>query len=123
MLSDGSPTRTFCYIADAIVGYFKILVRGRHGQAYNIGVEKPEISMAELAERVVAISSELFDYRGKVVRKESTDKAYLEDNPNRRCPIIAKAREELDYNPSITVDEGLPRTLIWYRDNLVAEDA
>ena len=49
MLSDGSPTRTFCYIADAIVGYYKILLRGEPGEAYNIGTEEPEISMAELA--------------------------------------------------------------------------
>jgi UDP-glucuronate decarboxylase len=48
MHSDGSPTRTFCYIADAIVGYYKILVKGKPGEAYNIGVEKPEISMADL---------------------------------------------------------------------------
>jgi len=53
MLSDGSPKRTFCYVADAVVGYYKILVRGRPGEAYNVGVEEPEISMAELAEKMV----------------------------------------------------------------------
>jgi len=123
MLSDGSPTRTFCYIADAIIGYFKVLIRGSRGEAYNIGVEAPEISMAELADRVVAIASELIGYSGKVVRKESPDKDYLEDNPNRRCPIIAKARDELGYNPTITIEDGLLRALIWYRDNPTAEDA
>jgi len=123
MLSDGSPTRTFCYIADAIVGYYKILVNGRPGEAYNIGIEKPEISMAEMAERVVGISKELFEYTGKVVRQVSEDKAYLIDNPNRRCPVIAKARTELGYNPLISIDEGLQRSLIWYRDNAIAEEA
>ncbi len=123
MLSDGSPTRTFCYIADAIVGYYKILVNGRPGEAYNIGIEKPEISMGEMAERVVVVSKELLGYTGKVVRQVSEDKAYLVDNPNRRCPIIAKARTDLGYNPSISIDEGLRRSLIWYRDNAVAEEA
>jgi nucleoside-diphosphate-sugar epimerase len=123
MLSDGAPTRTFCYIADAIVGYYKILVKGRPGEAYNIGAEEPEISMAELAERVVALAGELFDYQGKVVRKESTDSQYLVDNPNRRCPIIAKAREELGYNPRITIDEGLRRALGWYGENSSAEES
>jgi nucleoside-diphosphate-sugar epimerase len=123
MLSDGSPTRTFCYIADAIVGYYKILINGRPGEAYNIGIEKPEISMAEMADRIVALSQELFDYKGKVVRQVSDDKAYLVDNPNRRCPIIEKARTELGYAPSISIDEGLRRSLIWYQDNAVAEDA
>ena len=61
--------------------------------------------MAELAERVVEISRELFDYKGKVVRQESSDNDYLVDNPNRRCPVIAKARTELGYNPSISIDE------------------
>jgi len=123
MLSDGSPTRTFCYIADAIVGYYKILVKGRPGEAYNIGIEKPEISMANLAERVVAISKDLFDYQGKVVTQASADKDYLVDNPNRRCPIIEKARADLGYDPSISVDEGLRRSMIWYQGNSEAEEA
>ena len=123
MLSDGSPTRTFCYVADAIVGYYKILVRGRSGEAYNIGVEAPEISMAELAERVVRLSSELFGYEGKVVREVSRDKDYLTDNPNRRCPVITKARNDLGYSPSIGIEDGLRRSLLWYRDNRDAEDS
>lgn len=123
MLSDGSPTRTFCYIADAIIGYYKVLIRGRAGEAYNIGIEEPEISMATIAEKITAISRELFSYEGKVVRKLSEDQSYLTDNPNRRCPIIAKARAELDYNPAISIDDGLLRSLIWYQANPVAEDA
>ena len=123
MLSDGAPTRTFCYIADAIVGYYKILIKGHPGEAYNIGVETPEISMAELAERVVTLAKELWSYEGKVVRQASADKDYLVDNPNRRCPIIDKARDHLGYDPSITIDDGLKRALVWYQDNREAEDA
>ncbi len=123
MLSDGAPTRTFCYIADAVVGYYKILVSGRPGEAYNIGMEAPEISMLTLAEKVVALARELFGYQGRVVRKVSEDQCYLVDNPNRRCPIIAKARQELGYDPAISVDDGLRRSLIWYNENQVAEDA
>jgi nucleoside-diphosphate-sugar epimerase len=123
LLSDGSPTRTFCYIADAIVGYYKILVKGHPGEAYNIGVETPEISMANLAERVVELACDLFDYGGRVVRQTSSDQDYLVDNPNRRCPIIDKARQHLGYDPSITVEEGLKRSLIWYSGNREAEDA
>ncbi|WP_269523430.1 NAD-dependent epimerase/dehydratase family protein [Coraliomargarita parva] len=123
MLSDGKPTRTFCYIADAIVGYFKILLVGRDGESYNIGIEQPEISMAELADRVVALSKELFGYTGQVVKQDSSDSAYLVDNPNRRCPVIDKARDELGYDPKIGPDEGLRRALIWYNDNSEAEEA
>jgi nucleoside-diphosphate-sugar epimerase len=123
MLSDGSPTRTFCYIADAIVGYYKILVRGRPGEAYNIGVEGPEVSMKFVAETVTKLSSELFGYTGKVVTQQSSDKDYLVDNPNRRCPIITKARTELGYNPQITLDEGMKRSMLWYQGNQQAVDA
>ena len=123
MLSDGSPTRTFCYIADAIVGYYKILVRGRPGEAYNIGVEGPEVSMKQVAETVAALSRELFGYAGRVVTQTSSDKDYLVDNPNRRCPIIDKARRELGYDPSIALDEGMKRSMLWYRDHQQAVDA
>ena len=123
LYSDGSPTRTFCYVADAIVGYFKILVRGESGEAYNIGVDKPEISIMTLAETTVELSRHLLDYKGEIVSQVSEDEDYLVDNPNRRCPVITKARTGLGYNPSISLDEGLKRSLLWYRDNPSAEDA
>jgi len=117
LLSDGSPTRTFCYVADAVVGYFKVLVRGRNGEPYNIGLDKPEISIRQLAEMVIRSANELFDYKGKLVFEESVDKEYLTDNPNRRCPIIDKAKNELGYNPTIQLEEGLRRSLLWYQGN------
>lgn len=122
LLSDGSPTRTFCYIADAITGYYKILVNGRPGEPYNIGVEKPEISMFDLASRMADIGRSHFGYTGKVTRQVSQDREYLTDNPNRRSPIIEKAREQLGYDPKWSIDDALLRTMIWYKDNLVAED-
>jgi nucleoside-diphosphate-sugar epimerase len=123
MLSDGSPKRTFCYAADAIVGYYKVLVNGRPGEPYNIGVERPEISMAELAERIVCLARRLFDYGGNVVRKQSAEGDYLVDNPSRRCPVITKARTELGYEPLIDIDEGLRRSLVWYSYNRNAAEA
>jgi nucleoside-diphosphate-sugar epimerase len=123
ILSDGAPTRTFCYVAEAMIGYYKVLLKGRPGEAYNIGVEEPEISIQELAERMVSVSRELFGYRGEVVHQKSRDKDYLIHNPSRRCPSIVKARSELGYRPSISLDEGLRRSLIWYADHPVAEEA
>jgi nucleoside-diphosphate-sugar epimerase len=123
MLSDGSPRRTFCYIADAVVGYFKVLVRGRPGEAYNIGVEQPEISMADLAEKLAAIGRQVLGYQGRVVRQQSADRDYLVDNPSRRCPVITKARTELGYDPAVTLDEGLTRAMVWYSGNRDAAEA
>jgi len=123
LLSDGGPTRTFCYVADAIIGYYKILTRGRPGEAYNIGADTPEISIRGLADRVVTIAADLFGYEGKVVLRQSADRAYLTDNPQRRRPSIDKARGELDYAPKIALDEGIRSSLIWYNENSEAEAA
>jgi dTDP-glucose 4,6-dehydratase/UDP-glucuronate decarboxylase len=123
MLSDGSPTRTFCYIADAIVGYFKVLVIGRSGESYNVGTDAAEVSMTRLADEVVRIAAERFGYTGRVVREVSSDKDYLTDNPNRRCPVITKARTELGYDPKVGFEDGLERAMIWYSGNQQAEDA
>ena len=49
--------------------------------------------MAELADRVAALGRSLFGYQGKVVRQRA-EADYLVDNPKRRCPVIAKAREQ-----------------------------
>ncbi|MEM9601223.1 MAG: NAD-dependent epimerase/dehydratase family protein [Pseudomonadota bacterium] len=123
MLSDGAPTRTFCYIADAIVGYYKILLVGQNGESYNIGIDTPEISMRELAERVIDQAQALWGYQGALKLGQSDDADYLTDNPNRRCPIIDKAREHLRYEPGIGIDDGLRRALVWYSENREAEDA
>ncbi len=117
LFSDGKPTRTFCYAADAVAGYYKILVRGRAGEPYNIGVEGPEISMIGLAQLMGDVGEELFGYHGTITAGVSPEAVYLVDNPNRRCPTIEKARTQLDYDPTIGIEEGLRRTLLWYRDN------
>ncbi len=123
MYSDGKPTRTFCYSADSITGYYKVLVKGHPGEPYNIGTETPEISMTELAQKITGIAGELFGYTGKLVHKPNPEADYLVDNPNRRCPNIDKGRSHLGYNPGIHVDEGLRRSLIWYHHNQEAEEA
>lgn len=117
LLSDGSPKRTFCYIADAVIGYYKVLVCGHAGEAYNIGNESPEVSMLELAELLAKTGRESFSYTGRVIRSVSDDSSYLADNPQRRCPVIEKARSQLGFNPEIPLEEGLRRTLAWYNDN------
>lgn len=117
MLSDGSPTRTFCYATDAITGYFKVLVRGGAGEPYNIGIDRPEISIANLAELIVRAAAEVSGYRGKVVLGKSNEADYLIDNPNRRCPVIDKARNELGFAPKVLIEDGIYRSLIWYNHN------
>lgn len=115
ILSDGRPTRTFCYVADAAAGYLKVLLHGKY-DFFNIGIETPEISMQELAEIYRTAGRELFDYHGIVRYVESTDRHYLTDNPQRRCPDISKACAVLDYRPEIYVEEGIRRFLHFWKE-------
>ena len=114
MLSDGTATRTFCYVADAVVGYFKVLVRGRDGEAYNVGIETPEVTIGDFAREMASAGRELFGYGGKVVTAPPPDADYLVDNPNRRCPVMDKARRELAFEPVVQLHEGLRKLLTWY---------
>ena len=111
----GRQTRTFCYVADAVAGYYKLLVHGRRGEAYNVGAAGPEITIGELADRIVALARNLFSYQGSVRRGVSDDSDYLTDNPRRRAPVITKAWQDVGYVPRVGLDEGLLRALLWYR--------
>jgi dTDP-glucose 4,6-dehydratase/UDP-glucuronate decarboxylase len=72
---------------------------------------------------VIAYGREMFGYTGRRVNKPNPEAEYLTDNPNRRCPSIAKARDQLGYDPRIEIEEGLWRAMAWYHHNRVAEDA
>lgn len=116
ILSDGAPTRTFCYIADSVCGYLKVMLHGTYDY-FNIGIEKPEISISQLAEIYTAAGRDIFGYTGKVVYRHSNDKEYLTNNPQRRCPNIDKARRILGYQPSINVEEGVGRFLQFLKES------
>jgi UDP-glucuronate decarboxylase len=111
--SDGSPTRTFCYISDAMTGYLLLLLSSANGEAFNIGTDQPEISIREFAQMVIRLSGKNL----QLVCKPSSDPDYLTDNPNRRCPDIAKARRVLGYEPRVSLEEGLSRLYQWYLAN------
>jgi UDP-glucuronate decarboxylase len=72
LLSDGSATRTFCYVMDAVDGYYRILTRPSDGEPYNIGAISPRSPMRELAERVTRIAGGAVGYRGQVVAGRPT---------------------------------------------------
>ncbi|WP_411680377.1 NAD-dependent epimerase/dehydratase family protein [Clostridium thailandense] len=116
MFSDGNPTRTFCYIADAIIGYLKVLTHGKFDY-FNIGIDTPEISVKELAGIYREKAKEIFGNSINIKFEVASDKEYLINNPSRRCPVIGKARKLLDYNPSIYVEEGVERFLKFIKFN------
>jgi len=108
--SDGTPKRTYCYVADAITGYLKALLYGKFDY-FNIGIDAPEISVSELADIYVKKGGEIMSYQGAVRFEKSEEKDYLTHNPSRRCPKIDKAGRLLAYDPSIKVNEGVGRFL------------
>ena len=116
ILSDGTPTRTFCYISDAINGYLKVLLHDQF-DVFNIGMDKPELSVKAFASIFEQQGKEIFNYTGKISFSQSADKEYLTDNPNRRCPDITKARTLLNYNPEVEVTEGIRRYLQFLKIN------
>lgn len=115
LLSSGAPTRTFCYVADAVIGYLKTLLHDRF-DAFNIGIDRPEISVQQLAAIYQQSAARIMGYSGQIVRKTSADKEYLTHNPERRCPDITKARTLLNFQPDILVDQGVERFLnfLWH---------
>jgi len=115
LLSSGSSTRTFCYVADAVTGYLKMLLHDQF-DVVNIGIERPEISISQLAEFYQQAARRVMNYQGRIVRQTSPDKEYLTNNPERRCPDISKARRLLNYQPEVLVEAGVEKFLkfLWF---------
>ena len=112
LLSDGSPTRAFCYIADAAALMVRILLDGAPGEAFNLGNDEREISMLELARLTAKVGGEALGRPAIGVRAEtSADRDYLTDNPQRRLADLSKSRESFpDWSPKTGLEEGLART-------------
>jgi len=109
---NGTQTRTFCYISDAIDAIIRIVEDGKFGETYNIGRRDPEISMIDLIDAFrnatgFNINLELVDYPDN----------YPNDEPLRRCPDITKVVEHLGYLPKIDLETGLRMTWEWANEN------
>lgn len=111
---DGSITRSFCYVSDQIVGLYKLLLTDNiDGEVVNIGNDK-EVSIKKLAEKIKKIS-----HSNSEIKYNSQPKYDMENDPRRRKPDISKARKLLDFNPEISLEDGLRRTIEWTRAGLI----
>lgn len=108
---DGKQTRTYCYVADAIGGFLRVLLLGRAGEPYNIGNPSPELSVVDLVEKYVSPAVEPGTICGYVIKPHPA--SYPADEPNRRCPDISKAARQLGYAPRIGLEDGLRRFFGW----------
>jgi UDP-glucuronate decarboxylase len=109
LLSDGAAIRAFCYLTDATIGFFKVLINGINGEAYNIGNPNEEYSILDLAELMVTIYPEK---KLKVIKQNRTENInYLKSDVNRNSPDIAKVTNLLGWEPSISSYIGFKRTI------------
>lgn len=106
----GIQTRTFCYITDAIVAIFKVLISGKAGEVYNIGNDQPEIGMFELAQ----IISDMLK-NGVKPRRKNYPENYPAGEPQRRCPDLTKIKTQLKFEPEIDLKTGLKQTINWFK--------
>jgi UDP-glucuronate decarboxylase len=109
--SDGSATRAFCYLADATAGFFKVFLDGESATAYNVGNDRGEISILDLAELLVG----LFPEKGlKVITNCGVTKTgYLKSTLSRNCPDISRIGK-LGWQPQTGIKEGFIRTIRSY---------
>jgi UDP-glucuronate decarboxylase len=112
MKSDGSARRAFCYLTDATIGFFKILLNGENGEAYNMGNPNEEYSILELAEALTNIYPQKALKVIKQLNKENNN--YLKSPLSRNSPNIDKMNG-LKWNPLVSVKEGFKRTIESYK--------
>jgi dTDP-glucose 4,6-dehydratase len=101
---DGKQTRSFCYVDDLIEGIYRLMLSDEH-MPVNIG-NPQELTIREFAERI----REHFDNMPEIIFEPLP-----QDDPKRRCPDISKAKRILKWEPKINLDEGLKRTLAYFK--------
>ncbi len=102
----GARTRSFCYVSDMVDGIVEsMFAEGVPGEIINLG--KPEeYKILDLAKKIKKLAGS----KSKIVFKPP-----LPDDPEQRCPDISKAKKLLKWQPKVSVDEGLRKTIEYYR--------
>jgi len=101
---DGKQTRSFCYVSDMIHGLIQ-LMESSILSPVNLG-NPGEFTVLELAQKVLKMTQS----RSKIIYKPLP-----QDDPKVRCPDIRKANKELGWEPKISLDQGLPKTIDYFK--------
>ena len=105
---DGKQTRSFCYVDDLIDGMIKMM-NSRDGFTGPGNLGNPgEFTMLELAEKVITLTGS----KSKIVYKPLP-----QDDPTQRKPVIEMAKRELGWEPKIDLDEGLKKTIDYFKSS------
>jgi dTDP-glucose 4,6-dehydratase len=107
VFGDGSQTRSLCYVSDLVDGIYRLMMSDT-SDPVNIG-NPHELTIRALAERIVALTGS----KSRIV-----ERALPVDDPKVRQPDITRARTLLGWEPRVPLEEGLPRTLAYFRRKL-----
>ena len=103
---DGTQTRSFCYVDDLVEGMVRMM-NSREGFTGPVNLGNPgEFTMLELAEKVISLTGS----KSKIVHRPLP-----QDDPTQRKPVIDLAKKELDWEPRISLDEGLVKTIAYFQ--------
>ncbi len=105
---DGSHTRSFCYVSDMVKGMIAMMEQEEFVGPVNLG-NPQEISIAELAEIIIKTTGSTAGIEYKPLPP---------DDPVRRCPDIALAKAELNWEPEIDFKTGLSQTIEYFKNKL-----
>ncbi len=104
---DGSQTRSFCYVNDLVEGIYR-LSQTDYREPVNIG-NPSEISVLEFAERIIKITG---------TKSKIQFKPLPQDDPKTRQPNINRAKNILNWEPQITLEDGLKHTIEYFKKEL-----
>jgi dTDP-glucose 4,6-dehydratase len=107
VFGDGSQTRSLCYVSDLVDGIYRLMMSDVPDPV-NIGNPR-ELTIRQLAERIVAMAGS----RSRIV-----ERPLPVDDPKVRQPDITRARTLLGWEPTVSLEDGLPRTLAYFRRKL-----
>jgi UDP-glucuronate decarboxylase len=105
LFGDGEQTRSFCYRDDLVEVIIRMMNQDDFVGPVNIG-NPDEFTIRELAEKVIALSGS----KSKLIHAPLPA-----DDPTRRRPDISLAKEKLNWEPTIKLDEGLKQTIAWFQ--------
>lgn len=111
---DGLQTRSFQYVSDLVEGVYRLLMSS-YNQPVNIGTTE-EMTIAEFAERVNTLTG---NKAGMVFQKSER----MQGDPQQRRPDPTRARTILDWTPQVSLAEGLPKTVDFFREVVWASEA
>jgi UDP-glucuronate decarboxylase len=108
---DGSQTRSFCYVDDLIDGMVRMMISENFIGPVNLG-NPEEYTIEELAEKIIVMTGS----RSKIVHRPLPS-----DDPTQRQPDIGLAQQRLGWQPRVSVDEGLRKTIEYFRNEVGAK--